>query len=150
MISETSPALPMAAGRPGETPVELYEEHDPIVLVPDPYDPNRSVAVRRSALTLGVQLPPREPAPQPRIDPWAQRAVGLGVGAGAAGWGGGHLLAGAGQLVSAATSAGSVAGALALLLLVAKLAPSERGSRGKTVNVTTHNHFGGRSSVNVR
>ncbi|MEU9925115.1 hypothetical protein AB0H51_28170 [Streptomyces griseoluteus] len=144
VIRMADQVFPAAVSRPVEGPVELHDENDPIVWVPDPYAPNRSVPVRRSALTPAVQLPARELAPQPLIDPWAQRALGVGVGAGVAGWGGGHLLAGAGQLLSAAAGAGSFVAAVALLLLVAKVAPS---GRGKTVNVTNHFKYGGRSRV---
>ncbi|MBG7704828.1 hypothetical protein HCJ76_43905 [Streptomyces sp. MC1] len=147
VIRPADQVLPVAAARPVAGPVELHNETDPIVWVPDPYDPNKSIPVRRSALTPAVQLPARELAPQPLIDPWAQRALGTGVGAGVAGWGGGHLLAGAGQLLSAAAGAGSFVAAVALLLLVAKVAPS---GRGKTVHITNHNRFGGRSHTHVR
>lgn len=144
VIRTAEQVFPAAVSRPLSGPVELYDEADPIVWVADPDDPNKSIRVRRSALTPTVPLPARELAPQPLIDPWAQRALGTGVGAGVAGWGAGHLLAGAGQLLSAAAGAGSFVAAVALLLLVAKLTPS---GRGKTVNVTNHFKYGGRSHV---
>jgi hypothetical protein len=82
--------------RPAE--IELYDETDPIVHVPDPYDPNRSVAVRRSQLQPAVQPVPRDLTPQPLIDPLTQRFIGAGVGIGAAGagvgWGAGQMFAG--------------------------------------------------------
>ncbi|GAA2439504.1 hypothetical protein [Streptomyces glaucus] len=131
---------------PAAGPVELYDEHDPIVLVQDPYDPNRSVAVRRSALQPTLPTPPRDLSPQPLIDPLAARMLGGGVGAGVAGWGAGEFLAGASQLVSAMTGVGSAAVAIALLLLAWKMSPS--GS-GKTVHITNHNRLWGRSSTRV-
>ncbi|MFJ4988771.1 hypothetical protein ACIP9H_33845 [Streptomyces sp. NPDC088732] len=120
--------------------------NDPIVHVPDPYNPNLFISVRRSSLMPTAPTPPREP--QPLIDPLAARMLGGGVGAGAAGWGAGQLLIGASQLVSAVAGAGSAVFAIALLLLVAKLAPSiGSGKQGKTVNITNHNRLWGRSST---
>ena len=54
-------------------PVEVYDEADPIVHVPDPYDPNRFVEVRRSALQPVTRTMPRDLSPQPLFDPLAQR-----------------------------------------------------------------------------
>lgn len=67
--------------------VELYDEADPIVYVRDPYNPNRSIEVRRSALLPATPTPPRDLTPQPLLDPVAQRLIGGGVGVGAAGAG---------------------------------------------------------------
>ncbi|MET9776195.1 hypothetical protein ABZ023_18375 [Streptomyces sp. NPDC006367] len=132
--------------RPATGIVELGDEHDPIVHVQDPYDPNRSIAVRRSALQPVVPTPARDLTPQPLIDPLAARLLGGGVGAGVAGWGAGEFLAGASQLVSAAAGVGSAAVAIALLLLAWKMTPS---GGGKTVHITNHNRWGGRSSTRV-
>lgn len=122
--------------------VELHDEYDPIVLVQDPYDPNRSVAVRRSALQPTAATPPRDLTPQPLIDPIAARLLGGGVGGGVLGWGAGEFVAGLGKLVSAAASAGGAALGIALLLLAWKMTPS---GGGKTVNITNNNRWGGRS-----
>lgn len=89
--------------RPGQQPaqanaIELYDEADPIVHVADPYDPNRSIAVRRSALLPVQPSQARDLTPQPLFDPLAQRMVGTGVGTGVAaagvGWGIGQAAAG--------------------------------------------------------
>lgn len=130
--------------RPAARTVELHDEYDPIVHVPDPYDPNRSVEVRRSALQPTMPTPPRDLRPQPLIDPLASRLFGAGVGGGVLGWGAGELLAGASQLISAMTGVGSAVAAIALLLLAWKMAPA--GSR-KTVHITNNNRWGGRSST---
>ncbi|MFF4902219.1 hypothetical protein [Streptomyces sp. NPDC001068] len=127
--------------------VELGDENDPIVHVQDPYDPNRSVAVRRSALQPTAPTPARDLSPQPLIDPLAQRLFGGGVGGGVAGWGAGQFLAGASQLISAFSAAGGAVAAIALLLLAWKMAPSNRA--GKTVNITNNNRWGGRSNTHA-
>ncbi|MER5916439.1 hypothetical protein ABT124_40135 [Streptomyces sp. NPDC001982] len=94
-----------------------------------------------------MPTPPRDLTPQPLIDPLAQRIAATGVGAGAAGWGGGQLLMGASQLISALAGVGSAAFAIALLLLAAKV--SGAGQSRKTVNITNNNRWGGRSSTRV-
>ncbi|MFF8696203.1 hypothetical protein ACF08W_28730 [Streptomyces sp. NPDC015144] len=138
---------PAGAQQPRMSFVELGDEHDPIVHVPDPYDPNRSVAVRRSSLQPTALSQARDLSPQPLIDPLTARMLGGGVGGGVLGWGVGQFLAGAGQLVSAMTGVGSAAAAIALLLLAWKMAPSSRA--GKTVNITNNNRWGGRSSTRM-
>ncbi|MER6616318.1 hypothetical protein [Streptomyces xantholiticus] len=125
--------------------VELGDENDPIVHVQDPYDPNRSVAVRRSALQPTVPTAARDLSPQPLIDPLAARMLGGGVGGGVAAWGAGQFLMGASQVISAAAGVGGAVLAIALLLLAAKMTPSSRA--GKTVNITNHNRLWGRSST---
>ncbi|MFD9248491.1 hypothetical protein [Streptomyces bottropensis] len=118
--------------RPAE--VELYGEADPIVHVPDPYDPNLSVEVRRSALQPAVRTPPRDLTPQPLIDPLAQRllAGGLGVGAAGAGFGFGF-----GQLAAGIALMGTSGLALLVGLL---LAAGMRGGRVTHVRQEVHNH----------
>lgn len=136
--------IPAGTHQPVVGFVELGDEHDPIVHVQDPYDPNRSVAVRRSALQPTAPTPARDLSPQPLIDPLAARMLGGGVGAGVAGWGAGQFLMGASQVISAAAGVGGAVLAIALLLLAAKMTP---GGRGKTVNITNHNRLWGRSST---
>ncbi|MFK0159180.1 hypothetical protein ACIQVK_44805 [Streptomyces sp. NPDC090493] len=137
--------IPAGVQRPIAGFVELGDEHDPIVHVQDPYDPNKSVMVRRSALRPTAPTPARDLTPQPLIDPLAARMFGGGVGGGVLGWGAGQFLAGASQLVSAMSGVGSAAAAIALLLLAWKMSPSSRA--GKTVNITNNNRWGGRSST---
>lgn len=78
--------------------VQLRNDQDPIVHVPDPYDPQQSVAVRRSALVPVQRTEPRDLTPPPLLDPLAQRWVGAGAGIGLAGagvgWGVGQMFAG--------------------------------------------------------
>ena len=114
--------------------VELYDEADPIVHVADPYDPNRSVEVRRSALQPAVHTPPRDLTPQPLFDPLAQRLLAGGLGVGAAGAGLGF---GFGQLAAGL----ALMGTSGLALLVALLLTA--GMRGRSVTHVrqeVHNH----------
>lgn len=119
---------------PARIEVELYDEQDPIVHVPDPYDPSRSVPVRRSALQPVAATPPRDLTPQPVLDPLAQRLAGAGIGAGAAGagigWGVGQAAAG----IAAVGGSSAVVVMLALWLLA-------RASRPRVqVRQEVHNH----------
>jgi len=104
--------------------VELRADADPIVYVPDPYNPARFVEVRRSQLLPAVPTPTRDLAPQPLIDPLAQRMAAGGVLGAGVGWG-------AAQFLTALASAGTGLLACALLLLAVRA-------------------LGGRSVVNVR
>jgi len=106
-------------GQPAVHPhtIELYDEADPIVHVRDPYNPNRSIEVRRSALQPATPTPPRNLAPQPLFDPLAQRLVGGGAFAAGVGWGGA-------QLLNAAAGAGTGLLAFVLLLLLARRRPN--------------------------
>ena len=125
--------------------VELYDEADPIVHVPDPYDPSRSVAVRRSSLQPMVRPEPRDLAPQPLLDPLAQRMIGGGVGIGAAGaglgWGAGQMFAGVALMGTSGL----------LLLLGLLLAAGLRGRGGVHVHQEVHNHarWFGRNTTNL-
>lgn len=132
-----------AAVRPGE--VDLYDEADPIVHVPDPYDPSRSVAVRRSALQPVQSAPPRDLTPQPLLDPMAQRLISGGVGVGAAGagigWGAGQMFAGVALMGTSGL----------LFLLGMLLAAGVRGRDGVHVHQEVHNHarWFGRNTTNL-
>jgi hypothetical protein len=120
----------------------LYGEADPIIHVPDPYDPNRSVAVRRSSVQPAAGTPPRDLAPLPLLDPLALRMLGAGVGGGVFAAGVGY---GVGQIISAI--AGGVTGIalLALLLLMARFtAPS---MTTKNIAITNHNRWWGSSNT---
>lgn len=130
--------------RPAE--IELYEEADPIVHVPDPYNPNRSIAVRRSALVPATPTPPRDLAPQPLLDPTAQRLVGGGIGGGVLLWGGGQFLIGAGQLVSGLSGMGAL---LFFLALAGARAGFGRAQGGTRVEVHNHVRGFGRSTTNL-
>ena len=114
--------------------VELYGEADPIVHVPDPYDPNRSIEVRRSSLQPAVRTPARDLTPQPLIDPLAQRLLAGGLGVGAAGAGLGF---GFGQLAAGIALMGTSGLALLVGLL---LAASMRGGSVTNVRQEVHNH----------
>lgn len=95
-------------------PVDQYEERPPIAWVADPYNPGRSVAVDARLIQPAQPSPARDLAPQPLLDPIAQRFVGAGVGGGVALWGGGQFLAGAGQLISGLSGVGALLFFLAL------------------------------------
>lgn len=121
--------------------VELYGETDPIVHVPDPYNPTAFVAVRRSQLQPATPTPPRDLAPQPLIDPLAQRMVGGGALGAGVGWG-------AAQFLDAIASAGTGLLAFALLLLAA------RAIGGRTVmnihnEVHQHARWGGKNHTEL-
>lgn len=127
--------------------VERRDELDPIVHVQDPYDRNKSVEIRRSALQPTPPTPPRDLSPQPLLDVKAQRMVGAGVGFGVAAWGGGQLLTGASQLLAAATGFGTTIASIVFMIVVAKIVAALR--RPKTVNVRNVNVLGGRSNTRV-
>lgn len=114
--------------------VELYDEADPIVHVADPYDPNRSIEVRRSALQPAVRTPVRDLTPQPLFDPLAQRLLAGGLGVGAAGAGLGF---GFGQLAAGFALMGTSGLALLVGLL---LAAGMRGGQVTHVRQEVHNH----------
>ncbi len=125
--------------QPGARPVhphvvELYDEADPIVHVPDPYDPNRSVAVRRSQLQPMARPEPRDLTPQPLFDPLAQRMAGAGIGAGAAGAGVGW---GIGQ---AATGIAAISGTTAVVVMLALWLLARAGRPSVQVRQEVHMH----------
>jgi hypothetical protein len=113
--------------------VELYEEREPVVWVPDAY--GRMVPMRRSQAPAMVQATSaRDLSPLPVVDPVAQRMAGAGIGAGAAGagigWGIGQAAAG----IAAIGGGTAVVVMLALWLLA-------RVSRPRVeVRQTVHNH----------
>lgn len=126
-------AQPGRTARPAV--VELHDEADPIVHVPDPYDPNRSVAVRRSSLQPVAPAAPRDLTPVPLLDPLAQRLLGGGIGLGAAGAGVGF---GLGQLAAGIALMGTSGLAILVGLL---LAARMLGPRSVTnVRQEVHNH----------
>ncbi|HEY9353663.1 MAG TPA: hypothetical protein VIP28_10445 [Nocardioides sp.] len=131
------PVYPTAVYQP--QPVEVYDEADPIVHVADPYDPSRSVAVRRSALQPAQPTPPRDLNPQPLLDPLAQRFIGAGVGGGVLLWGGGQFLVGLSQVVSALSGVGAL---LFFLALAGARTVLGGGRRGGT-HIEVHNHARG-------
>ncbi|WP_098899404.1 hypothetical protein [Streptomyces sp. st77] len=112
--------------------VQLHDESDPVVWVPDAY--GRMIPMRRSAAPAPMQpMPPRDLTPQPLLDPRAQMIAAGGVLAAGTGWGIGQALAplagiGAGGLMW-----------LAIALVGWKLAPSLMGG-GRTVERHTHEH----------
>jgi hypothetical protein len=125
--------------------VELYDESDPIVWVPDAY--GQMVPMRRSAAPAPMQpMPPRDLTPQPLIDPRAQIVAAGGVLAAGTGWGIGQALAplagiGAGGLMW-----------LAIAIVGWKLAPALMGGRTTVENhthVTNNNRWFGRSNTTV-
>lgn len=125
--------------------IELRDETDPIVHVPDPYDPNRSVAVRRSQLQPMQPTPARDLAPQPLIDPLAQRMAGAGIGAGTAGAGIGW---GIGQ---AAAGIATMGGTAAVVVMLALWLLTRAGRPQVHVRQEVHNHAAwfGRNTTNL-
>ncbi|WP_406156945.1 hypothetical protein [Streptomyces canus] len=126
--------------------IQLYDEADPIVHVPDPYNPNGSIAVRRSALHPATPTPPRDLTPQPLLDPTAQRYVGAGIGGGVLLWGGGQFLIGAGHLISSLSGVGAL-----LFFLMLAGARTVLGGRQAGTRIEVHNHARGfgRNTTNL-
>lgn len=149
MDTQTSkPAGHALAGPPQPLihPVELYSERPPIVFVPDPYNPGRSVAVDARLIQPPAPYHPRDLTPAPLFDPLAQRMIGAGVGGGAfaagAGWGVGQALA-----PLAGVGSGGVLW-LAFLLVAARTAASRPRVHHET-HVVNHNRWMGRSTTNT-
>lgn len=130
--------------QPGPHPihgqVELYDDRDPVVYVPDAY--GQLVPMRKSQAPQPMVRPePRDLAPLPLFDPLAQRLAAGGVLGAGVGWG-------AAQLISAVAGAGAGLLAFALLLLAARLG----GGRSVTnvrQEVHNHNSWWGSSSTNL-
>lgn len=113
--------------------VELYDERDPVVWVPDAY--GQMVPMRRSQMPAPVEpTPVRDLTPRPVLDPLAQRIAGAGIGAGAAGaglgWGFGQAAAG----IATAGGTTAVVVMLALWLLARASRPHVQ------VRQEVHNH----------
>lgn len=106
--------------------VELRDEHDPIVYIPDAY--GQLVPMRKSQAPQPMVRPePRDLSPQPLIDPKAQQLLAGGIGIGAAGAGIGY---GAGQMFAGIALMGTSGLAILIgLLLAARL------GRGAVTNV---------------
>lgn len=126
--------------------VELYDEADPIVHVPDPDNPQGFVRVRRSALQPAAPTPARDLAPQPLLDPKAQRYVGAGIGGGVLLWGCGQFLIGAGHLVSSLSGVGAL-----LFFLALAGARTVVGGRRAGTHIEVHQHARGfgRNTTNL-
>lgn len=117
--------------------IELYDEHDPVVYVPNAY--GDMVPMRKSQAPAPVQpVAPRDLTPQPLFDPLAQRMAGAGVGAGAAGagagWGFGQAAAGI------ATISGSTAVIVMLALYLAAKFLGGGGTERIQIRNEVHNH----------
>lgn len=128
--------------RPAE--VELHDEREPVVWIPGAY--GEMVPVRKSQAPAAVQpTPARDLAPQPLMDPMAQRLLGGGVGIGAAGaglgWGAGQMFAGVALMGTSGL----------LLLLGLLLAAGMRGRGSVYVRQEVHNHarWFGRNTTNL-
>ncbi|WP_328436923.1 hypothetical protein OHA71_06520 [Streptomyces sp. NBC_00444] len=136
--------------QPGQRPtypsdIELHDDRDPIVLVPDPYDPSKNVAVRRSQLQPTARPEPRDLTPQPLFDPIAQRLAGAGIGAGTAGAGVGW---GIGQ---AAAGIATIGGTTAVVMMLALWLLARAGRPSVQVRQEVHNHASwfGRNTTNL-
>jgi hypothetical protein len=135
--------------QPGPRPihphtVELYDENDPVVWVPSAY--GEMVPMRKSQAPAPVQAAaPRDLSPQPLFDPLAQRMVGAGFGAGAAGAGIGW---GVGQ---AAAGIAAISGTTAVVVMLAFWLLARVGRPSVEVRQTVHNHNRGfgRSTTNL-
>ncbi|MGW7268275.1 hypothetical protein [Streptomyces sp. NPDC054842] len=129
---------------PQSADVELYDEREPVVWVPDAY--GQMVPMRKSHAPAPMQpMAPRDLTPQPLFDPKAQRIAAGGVLGAGLGWG-------AGQVVSAATGLGVGTTAFIFFsLLLLRLAPAaaSRTTIRHTTHVTNNNRGFGRSNTTV-
>ena len=124
--------------------IELYDERDPVVWVPDAY--GQMVPMRKSQAPAPLQpMPARDLTPVPLIDPQAQRLIAGGVGVGAAGAGIGY---GAGQMFAGIALMGTSGFAilLGLFLLAANLG-SARGRAPVHKEVHVHQKWFGKTNI---
>lgn len=149
------PGWPTVPDAPLAGAVQLHaEQAGTVVYVPGPE--GRMVAVLREHLpTAPTVYQPRDLTPQPLLDRQAQRMAAGGLLAGGVGYGGGQLLIGAGQIVSALAGLGSVVMWAAIAVVASRLAPAVLGTGRATVHhhnttVTTSTRWFGRSSTHVR
>lgn len=127
--------------------VELAGEREASVWVPSAERPGEMVAIPKSCYVQGVQAtPPRDLAPQPLIDPLAQRMAGAGIGAGSAGAGVGW---GFGQAAAGIATIGGTTAIVAMLALY--LAAKFIGGGAVHIHNEVHNHnkWWGRSSTRL-
>lgn len=145
------PYAEKAAGQPHQPtaiyqpqPVDQHEDRPPIAWVADPYNPDRSIAIDARLIQRTQPTQPRDLAPQPLLDPIAQRWVGAGVGVGAAGAGVGF---GLNQLAAGIALMGTSGVAILAGLLLA--AASMRGRSITHIHQTTNveQKWFGRSNV---
>jgi hypothetical protein len=130
-------------------PVETYRP-GPIVFVPDPYNPNNSVAIPAEYVQSPAVYQPRDLTPQPILDPVAQRMLGAGVGGGALAAGVGWGAAEAGGVL-AGMSTGTVV-LIFCLIGAARTLPALVARRPRIHNEThVHNEtrWLGRSTTNI-
>lgn len=125
--------------------VELYGERQPVVYIPSADNPNVMVAVEKRYVQPMQATPARDLAPQPLLDPMAQRMIGAGVGGGAFAAGVGY---GVGQILGsiAGLSSGAVFW-LAVLFLATKLPAAGRAARGGDTYVTNNHNRGFARSI---
>jgi hypothetical protein len=127
-------------------PVELYGEREAVVWVPGAY--GGMVPVRKSQAPAPMQLAtPRDLAPQPVVDPTAQRLLGAGVGGGVLLWGGGKFLAGASDLVSSLSGGGALLFFLALVCARAAFAGRGGSYVHHVQNTHVHQKWLGRTNI---
>lgn len=145
---QVPPGWPTLPTTPHAGAVQLYgEQAGTVVYVPGPE--GRMVAVLREHLpTAPAVYQPRDLTPQPLFDARAQRLAAGGLLAGGAGFGGGQLLIGAGQVVSAFAGLGSVVMWVAIAVVASRLAPAVLGTGRPTTihNTTVTNRWFGRST----
>ncbi|MFI6960772.1 hypothetical protein [Streptomyces sp. NPDC050255] len=152
---QVPPGWPTIPDAPLAGAVQLYgEQAGAVVYVPGPE--GRMVAVLREHLpTAPAVYQPRDLTPVPLFDARAQRMTAGGVLAGGVGFGGGQLLIGAGQAVSALAGLGTVAMWAAVAVVASRLAPAlVTGRAGSvhhhTTNVTTSSRWFGRTTTHIR
>lgn len=153
---QVPPGWPTIPDEPLTGAVQLHaEQTGTVVYVPGPE--GRMVAVLREHLPAAPAVyQPRDLTPQPLLDPRAQRLAAGGLLAGGIGYGGGQLLFGVGQVVSALAGVGSVVMWAAVAVVASRLAPAALGTgrtatvHHHTTTVTTHTRWFGRTTTHVR
>jgi hypothetical protein len=145
---------PATTGQPTYQPEPIYPvqtyQPGPIVFVPDPYDPNRSVAIPAQYAQAPAVYQPRDLTPQPLLDPVAQRMLGAGIGGGAlaagVGWG-------AAETIGAFAGVGTGTFVLGICLLGAVRTLPALVARRPRIHNETHvhqeNRWFGHSTTNV-
>ncbi|QEU71976.1 hypothetical protein CP967_08350 [Streptomyces nitrosporeus] len=152
---QVPPGWPTVPAAPVSGTVSLYgEQSGTVVYVPGPG--GQMVPVLREHLpTAPAVYQPRDLTPAPLIDPRAQRLAAGGLLAGGIGFGGGQLLVGAGQVVSALTGLGSVVMWIAVAVVASRIAPAALGTartgtvHHHTTTVTHSARWFGRTTTHV-
>jgi hypothetical protein len=147
---------PATTGQPTYQPIPIHQPIEvyrpgPIKFVPDPYNPNNSVAVPAEYVQATAVYQPRDLTPQPLLDPLAQQILAAGVGGGALSAGTGWAIS---EVIGAAAGIGVGGLAWIVVLVVAARAVPAAVARRPRIHNETHvhheNRWFGRSHTSVQ